>query len=120
MLTVVSSSALVEEFVPQQCDCSRLHKVDAYMMPQSASRPSKMATSGVFLAHRRGMAIGADALSTPSAIASCMAPILARPGITRPDRRARRIFNVHAHADRCAPPGRDPGRGRQRKPDRGV
>ena len=34
--------------------------------------------------------------------------------------RARRIFNVHAHANRRAPPGGDPGRRRQGKPDRGV
>src|SRR5688500_15233482 len=36
------------------------------------------------------------------------------------DPRARRLFNDNAHADRRAPPGRNPGGGRQGKPDRGI
>src|SRR5438270_7100251 len=35
-------------------------------------------------------------------------------------RRAWRLFNDNAHADRRAPPGRDPGGRRQGKPDRGT
>src|SRR5436190_21474744 len=34
--------------------------------------------------------------------------------------RARRLFNDHAHADRRAPPGGDPGGRAQGKPDRGI
>ena len=37
-----------------------------------------------------------------------------------PGRRARRIINDHAYADRRTPPGRDPGGRRQREPDRGI
>ena len=42
-----------------------------------------------------------------------VATIIARRRQSRMRPRARRIFNVHAHADRRAPPGGDPGRSRQ-------
>src|SRR4029079_235188 len=91
-----------------QCECSRLHKVDACMTPQNASRRDNDAVTGVFPAHRRGMANAADTLPSHLAIvtgrrAAGMAPIIARPGIQDPDRRARRIFGVHVHAARCEP-----------------
>jgi len=65
-----------------------------------------------------GLAIAADALSVPSApsgrfTAAVRASPIARRGPVRPSRRARRNFNVNAHADRCAPPGGNPGRRRQ-------
>src|SRR5690606_8512412 len=40
------------------------------------------------------------------------------PGLrSRSTARAGRLFNGNAHADRCAPPGRNPGGGAQGQPD---
>ncbi|MEO5578892.1 MAG: hypothetical protein ABIR25_07580, partial [Sphingomicrobium sp.] len=56
-----------------------------------------------------GMGHAAEALHTHHAIAtSAVATTIARSRLQR-FQRARRIFNVHAHAYRRAPPGRNPG-----------
>jgi hypothetical protein len=63
----------------------------------------------------------AEAISEHRAIANkALAPNIARRRPLAAGLRARRIFNVHAHANRRAPPGGDPGRSRQGKPDRGI
>src|SRR4051812_24835788 len=97
----------------------RRHEVDASMTPQNAQATLSLRAAGVFPAEGRGMASAADALSTNHAIASGsirtgMAATMARRRSEQIWPRVRRIFNVHAHADRRAPPGRDPGCGRQR------
>src|SRR5438270_3063732 len=100
--------------------CPRLHEVDARMMFQNAHRPLRQEAAGAFPAQRRGMTHRAEALSIHPVLAGSEAIKIARGRAVSLPKRARRNFNVHAHADRCAPPGRDPGRGRQRKSDRGV
>src|SRR5690348_12317024 len=106
-----------------RCDGPRLHEVDARMTPQTALLP--LFGEAAFPAHCRGMASRADTLSSHLAIAcgkyaGSKAPIIARRSERSLERRARRNFNVHAHAYRCAPPGGNPGSRRQREPDRGV
>src|SRR4051794_40104037 len=101
-----------------------MHEVDAHMMPPTAPDTISTETWGVLAAPRRGMACEAEALFTNPAIASGslragVAQLTARRRLT-PKPRARRIFNVHAHANRRAPPGGNPGRGRQREPDRRI
>src|SRR3954463_7838576 len=44
----------------------------------------------------------------------------ARRGPAKAARRAWSDMNDNAHVDRRAPPGRDPGGGGQRQPDRGI
>src|SRR4051794_39224170 len=95
-----------------------VHEVDAVMMLQNAFQPLSEETAGAFPVPRRGMAKTAEALSNNQAIArgsvsAVVAIIIARRRADRMHPRARRIFNVHAHADRRAPPGGDPGRSRQ-------
>src|SRR5215213_1862677 len=103
---------------------SGLHEVDACMMPQNALRPLSNEPTGVVPAPGRSLAHAAEALISNPVTASGSVPpgvalIIARDSTSLPPR-ARRNFNVHAHADRCAPPGGNPGRGRQGKPDRGI
>jgi hypothetical protein len=102
------------------CDRPRLHEVDARMMPQDVLRPLFDEAADAFLAPNREMGRRAEALFLNPAVATGEALIIARRSFLTLNRRARRNFNVHAHADRCAPPGRDPGRGRQREPDRSI
>src|ERR1700748_684504 len=95
-----------------RCDVPRLHEVEARMMPQTALHPHFDEAASP--ARRRGMAPRADTLFSNPAIATGQyagggALIIARRRIRTPGRRAWRNFNVHAHAYRCAPPGRDPG-----------
>src|SRR5690348_1823491 len=106
-----------------RCDAPRLHEVEARMTPQTALHP--LFGEAASPAHCRGMANRADTLSSHPAIvpgqyAGSEASIIARPGVRTLQVRARRNLNVNAHAYRCAPPGGNPGRGRQGKPDRGV
>src|SRR3954454_3927413 len=101
-----------------------VHEVDARMKSSNAPATIFVEATGVPAAQGRGMARAADALSTNPAIARGRVPpgvalITARRRFDTASR-ARRNFNVHAHADRRAPPGGDPGRGDQGKPDRGV
>src|SRR5690242_12953049 len=122
MLTQVSiSGAMPTISCRGRCDGPRLHEVEARMTPHNALHP--LFDEAAFPAHRRGMATRADALSSHRAIAPGQyaggkAPIIARPSVRTLEVRARRNFNVHAHAYRCAPPGGNPGRRRQGKPDR--
>ena len=51
---------------------------------------------------------------------AALATIIARRRHSRMHGRAWRNFNVHAHADRRAPPGGDSGGGAQGQPDRGI
>src|SRR5579884_3380090 len=120
MLPQLRSPAAAGEIRPGQCDGPRLHEVDARMTPQNAHRPLPEGAAGAFPADHCGMAHRAEALSIHHAFANARAIKIARRSAVSLSTRARRKFNVHAHADRCAPPGRDPGRGRQREPDRGV
>ena len=82
------------------------------MMPQNAFQPLSEETAGAFPVPRRGMGHAAEALSNHHATARGLLPagvatIIARRRLSRMHPRARRIFNVHAHADRRAPPGGD-------------
>jgi hypothetical protein len=106
-------------------ESAAVHEVDAAMIPQNVSRPLSQETADAFPVPRPGMDHAAEALSNNIATVrrfhrAGLATIIARRRLSRTHWRARRIFNVHAHANRRAPPGRDPGRGRQREPDRGV
>src|SRR5579884_3951438 len=106
-------------------ESAAIHEVDVRMMLQNAFQPLSIETANAFPAPRRGMANAAEALSKHRVTVSgssraAVATIIARRRLSRMHPRARRIFNVHAHADRRAPPGGDPGRSRQGKPDRGI
>src|SRR5690348_10833468 len=108
-----------------QCKSPRLHEVDVRMMLQNAFQPLSNEAANAFPVPRPGMAIAAEALSKHRATVSgssraAVATIIARRRLSRMHPRARRIFNVNAHADRRAPPGGDPGRSRQGKSDRGI
>src|SRR6185312_5070514 len=105
MLPQVRSPAAAGEIQPGQCDGLRLHEVDARMTPQNAHRPLPKGAAGAFLAGACGMANRAEALSIHHAFASAKVIKIARGSTVSLRTRARRIFNVHAHADRCAPPG---------------
>src|SRR3569623_1692832 len=90
------------------------HEVDARMMPQNAPAALSSEAAGAFPAPERAMANAAETLSLTSASAIGFMPwdaalITARRRHDPALRRARRIFNVHAHANRRAPPGGDPG-----------
>src|SRR6185503_11973200 len=106
------------EFMPRfPCEGPRLHEVEARMTPQNALH--SLFDEAAFPAQRRGMANRADALSSHPVMAAGLyargkTPIIARLSDRTLNVRARRKFNVHAHAYRCAPPGRNPGCRRQR------
>src|SRR3954454_25190149 len=80
-------------------------------------------------AFQAGLPIAADtklsiATRTYRALAVAAAPLSlferARRGPAKAARRAWSELNDNAHVDRRAPPGRDPGGGGQRQPDRGI
>src|SRR6185369_13368737 len=114
---VLTATAIFGAFpknLPRRVRNPRHHEVDACMTPLNAHRPLLDEPAGALPAKRRGMAVRAAALTLNPAIASGtvaagVAPVMARRRLTE---RARRNLNVHAHADRRAPPGGDPGRGR--------
>src|SRR6476661_4625099 len=100
MLTAVSISGSRRGIRRCQCDGPRLHEVDARMTPQNAHRPLLQGAAGAFPTQSRGMAHRAEALSIhPALAASEIIKIARRSDVSLPTR-ARRIFNVHAHADR--------------------
>src|SRR5205085_168378 len=122
MLTAVYLRHLPASF--HRAQSAAVHEDEARMKSSNAPATHFDAATGVASAQGRGMAHAAEAHSTNPATARGFVPpgqaiIMARSGFTA-GWRARRIFNVHAHADRRAPPGGDPGCSRQRKPDRGV
>src|SRR3954454_5500605 len=106
-------------------ESAAIYEVEAVMTPQNVSRPLSNEAAAAFPVPRPGMALAAEAFTQHQATARSSsragaATIIARRRLNRMHGRARRIFNVHAHADRRAPPGGDPGRSRQGKPDRGI
>ena len=98
---------------------SRLTLHDATGRPLPCSRQERGGASFATRIARQHGAAEAFPNIAPSPLRR-LAQSIARRRPATAGLRARRIFNVHAHANRRAPPGGDPGRRRQGKPDRGI
>src|SRR3954454_32506 len=101
-----------------------------YFFPETLRSPMKSAASGVLRpALVAGLLPAAEAhpfitTRTVGARAGSAAPSSlferARRRLSTAAERVWSELNDHAHVDRRAPPGRDPGGRRQREPDRGI
>ena len=103
---------------------SRYFKVDARMTPQTPFAPDyssrRRAVVRATVADWRLQQRHIHATATPAARRRPWPSLSRAAAHSRPPRAPGEIFNVHAHADRRAPPGGNPGRSRQGKPDRGI